>query len=203
MKSKAKRRSRGAPGASPRGLPTPLGCPRSSSLRPHSRSQWSGALAVRRPRARRGRRTDSLPWATTPWAADDARLLARSGRWVARAGGPAPASERTRSATRVGAVGGSPRAAPTARARRPASRRTGGAVAARRPRPEPRRPRERLDRARGAVAAPRSRTPSQVRAIRELTIKDDTASCFNRRYFEEFILEEHGARRTGSRRRCR
>jgi diguanylate cyclase (GGDEF)-like protein len=30
----------------------------------------------------------------------------------------------------------------------------------------------------------------QVRAIRELTIKDDTASCFNRRYFEEFILEE-------------
>ena len=30
----------------------------------------------------------------------------------------------------------------------------------------------------------------QVRSIRELTIKDDTASCFNRRYFEEFILEE-------------
>jgi diguanylate cyclase (GGDEF)-like protein len=30
----------------------------------------------------------------------------------------------------------------------------------------------------------------QVRGIRELTIKDDTASCFNRRYFEEFILEE-------------
>jgi diguanylate cyclase (GGDEF)-like protein len=30
----------------------------------------------------------------------------------------------------------------------------------------------------------------QVRAIRELTIKDDTASCYNRRYFEEFILEE-------------
>lgn len=30
----------------------------------------------------------------------------------------------------------------------------------------------------------------QVRAIRELTIRDDTASCFNRRYFEEFILEE-------------
>jgi len=30
----------------------------------------------------------------------------------------------------------------------------------------------------------------QVRAIRELTIKDDTASCFNRRYFEEFVLEE-------------
>jgi diguanylate cyclase (GGDEF)-like protein len=29
-----------------------------------------------------------------------------------------------------------------------------------------------------------------VRAIRELTIKDDTASCYNRRYFEEFILEE-------------
>ena len=30
----------------------------------------------------------------------------------------------------------------------------------------------------------------QVRSIRELTIKDDTAHCFNRRYFEEFILEE-------------
>lgn len=30
----------------------------------------------------------------------------------------------------------------------------------------------------------------QVRAIRELTIRDDTAACFNRRYFEEFILEE-------------
>jgi diguanylate cyclase (GGDEF)-like protein len=30
----------------------------------------------------------------------------------------------------------------------------------------------------------------QVRSIRELTIKDDTASCYNRRYFEEFILEE-------------
>lgn len=29
-----------------------------------------------------------------------------------------------------------------------------------------------------------------VRAIRELTIRDDTASCFNRRYFEEFIVEE-------------
>jgi diguanylate cyclase (GGDEF)-like protein len=31
---------------------------------------------------------------------------------------------------------------------------------------------------------------AQVRAIRDLTIKDDTASCFNRRYFEDFILEE-------------
>jgi len=30
----------------------------------------------------------------------------------------------------------------------------------------------------------------QVRSIRELTIKDDTASCYNRRYFEEFVLEE-------------
>ena len=30
----------------------------------------------------------------------------------------------------------------------------------------------------------------QVRAIRDLTIRDDTASCFNRRYFEEFIVEE-------------
>jgi diguanylate cyclase (GGDEF)-like protein len=30
----------------------------------------------------------------------------------------------------------------------------------------------------------------QVRQIRDLTIKDDTASCYNRRYFEEFILEE-------------
>jgi len=30
----------------------------------------------------------------------------------------------------------------------------------------------------------------QVRAIRELTIRDDTASCYNRRYFEEFIVEE-------------
>jgi len=30
----------------------------------------------------------------------------------------------------------------------------------------------------------------RVRAIRELTIRDDTASCYNRRYFEEFIVEE-------------
>ena len=37
---------------------------------------------------------------------------------------------------------------------------------------------------------PAVRNAMQVRAIRELTIKDDTASCYNRRYFEEFILEE-------------
>jgi len=30
----------------------------------------------------------------------------------------------------------------------------------------------------------------QVRAIRELVIKDDTACCYNRRYFEEFLPEE-------------
>ena len=30
----------------------------------------------------------------------------------------------------------------------------------------------------------------QVRAIRDLVIKDDTASCYNRRYFEEFLPEE-------------
>jgi diguanylate cyclase (GGDEF)-like protein len=30
----------------------------------------------------------------------------------------------------------------------------------------------------------------QVRAIRELVIKDDTTECFNRRYFEEFLAEE-------------
>ncbi len=30
----------------------------------------------------------------------------------------------------------------------------------------------------------------QVRSMRELIIKDDTASCFNRRYFEEFLPEE-------------
>ena len=30
----------------------------------------------------------------------------------------------------------------------------------------------------------------QVRAIRELTIRDDTAECFNRRHFEEFLVEE-------------
>ena len=30
----------------------------------------------------------------------------------------------------------------------------------------------------------------QVRAIRDLTIRDDTAECFNRRHFEEFLLEE-------------
>ena len=29
-----------------------------------------------------------------------------------------------------------------------------------------------------------------VRAVQELVIKDDTAECFNRRYFEEFLLEE-------------
>ncbi len=30
----------------------------------------------------------------------------------------------------------------------------------------------------------------QVRAIRDLVIKDDTTECFNRRYFEEFLAEE-------------
>lgn len=30
----------------------------------------------------------------------------------------------------------------------------------------------------------------QVRAIRELTIRDDTAECYNRRHFEEFLVEE-------------
>jgi diguanylate cyclase (GGDEF)-like protein len=44
---------------------------------------------------------------------------------------------------------------------------------------------ELADRVRPAVG-----NAMQVRAIRELTIKDDTASCFNRRYFEDFILEE-------------
>ena len=56
-----------------------------------------------------------------------------------------------------------------------------------------------LDPARDAAAAltelahglaPAVKNAMQVRAIRELTIKDDTASCYNRRYFEEFILEE-------------
>jgi len=31
---------------------------------------------------------------------------------------------------------------------------------------------------------------AQVRAIRDLTIRDDTADCFNRRFFEEFLVEE-------------
>lgn len=31
---------------------------------------------------------------------------------------------------------------------------------------------------------------AQVRAIRDLTIRDDTAECFNRRHFEEFLVEE-------------
>ena len=44
---------------------------------------------------------------------------------------------------------------------------------------------ELAQRARPAVA-----NAMTVRSIRELTIRDDTASCFNRRYFEEFILEE-------------
>jgi diguanylate cyclase (GGDEF)-like protein len=30
----------------------------------------------------------------------------------------------------------------------------------------------------------------QVRAIRDLVIKDDTTECYNRRYFEEFLAEE-------------
>jgi diguanylate cyclase (GGDEF)-like protein len=30
----------------------------------------------------------------------------------------------------------------------------------------------------------------QVRSIRELIIKDDTVECFNRRYFDEFLVEE-------------
>lgn len=44
---------------------------------------------------------------------------------------------------------------------------------------------ELAERVRPAVANAMS-----VRAIRELTIRDDTAACFNRRYFEEFIVEE-------------
>jgi len=30
----------------------------------------------------------------------------------------------------------------------------------------------------------------QVRVVRDLVIKDDTADCFNRRYFEDFLVEE-------------
>jgi len=42
-----------------------------------------------------------------------------------------------------------------------------------------------LDLARPAVS-----NAIQVLALRELVIKDDTAHCFNRRYFEEFLPEE-------------
>ena len=42
----------------------------------------------------------------------------------------------------------------------------------------------------GDVVRPALQNALQVRAIRELTIKDDTAECFNRRYFEDFIVEE-------------
>lgn len=41
-----------------------------------------------------------------------------------------------------------------------------------------------------ALVRPALANAIQVRAIRELTIRDDTAECFNRRHFEEFLLEE-------------
>lgn len=40
------------------------------------------------------------------------------------------------------------------------------------------------------MAAPAVAHALQVLSMRELVIKDDTASCFNRRYFEEFLPEE-------------
>ena len=51
---------------------------------------------------------------------------------------------------------------------------------------------EDLRRLRSLVALARRaiENASQVRAIRELVIKDDTTECFNRRYFEEFLAEE-------------
>jgi diguanylate cyclase (GGDEF)-like protein len=49
-----------------------------------------------------------------------------------------------------------------------------------------------LDRARRFVGLARKAIENaiQVRAVRELVIKDDTTECFNRRYFEEFLAEE-------------
>lgn len=41
-----------------------------------------------------------------------------------------------------------------------------------------------------ALARPALANALQVRAIRELTIRDDTAECFNRRHFEESLVEE-------------
>jgi diguanylate cyclase (GGDEF)-like protein len=40
------------------------------------------------------------------------------------------------------------------------------------------------------AAEPVLRNARRVAEIRDLTIRDDTAECFNRRHFEEFILEE-------------
>ena len=40
------------------------------------------------------------------------------------------------------------------------------------------------------LARPAIGNALRVRTVRDLTIKDDTAECFNRRYFEEFIVEE-------------
>jgi diguanylate cyclase (GGDEF)-like protein len=51
---------------------------------------------------------------------------------------------------------------------------------------------EELARLRSLVALARRAFENalQVRAIRDLVIKDDTTECFNRRYFEEFLAEE-------------
>ena len=48
---------------------------------------------------------------------------------------------------------------------------------------------ERVSRLAG-MAAPAVGHALQVLSMRELVIKDDTASCFNRRHFEEFLPEE-------------
>lgn len=40
------------------------------------------------------------------------------------------------------------------------------------------------------AAIPVLRKARRIAEIRDLTIRDDTADCFNRRHFEEFILEE-------------
>lgn len=42
----------------------------------------------------------------------------------------------------------------------------------------------------GAAVKDALSNAAHVRAIRELTIRDDTAECFNRRHFEEFLVEE-------------
>lgn len=40
------------------------------------------------------------------------------------------------------------------------------------------------------LSGPAATNAARVLEVRDLTIKDDTAECYNRRYFEEFIVEE-------------
>jgi diguanylate cyclase (GGDEF)-like protein len=124
------------------------------------------------------------PLAAT-FPADDARLLALRAVGRAREVPLPAASERWE---RVGAVGDLP-GAPKVSLAVPLRDGKGGAVALLLVFEPTADPGARLDDLAAAVGDAFGNA-AHVRAIRELTIRDDTAECFNRRHFEEFLVEE-------------